>query len=140
MDDVRAVASGLQWVVGLRRADPIGRLGSIYWFWEPDPEGYVQDARYTAKAERLTHFSLFYVYVPYELVEEGPHAPMPMLALRWPEQEQGVMRPLLREDSVLRGVGLYELDSEEWDWWERPGRASGVSRPESCPPPTIRRG
>ena len=56
MDDVRAVAFGLQWVVGLSRADPVGRLGSIYWFWEPDPEGYVQDARYTAKAERLTHF------------------------------------------------------------------------------------
>ena len=34
----------------------VGRVGSIYWFWEPDPEGYVQDARYTAKAERLTHF------------------------------------------------------------------------------------
>ena len=93
---------------------PFGGLGSIYWFWEPDPEGYVQeefadftlwhDARYTAKAEGLTHFSLFYVYVPYEPVEEGPHAPMPMLALRWPEQEQGVDAAVVaRRQLVARG-------------------------------------
>ena len=49
----------------------------------------MQDARYTAKAERLTHFSLFYVYVPYEPVEEGPHEPMPMLALRGPSKSKG---------------------------------------------------
>ena len=52
---------------------------------------------------------------------EGPQAPMLTLALQWHEQEDGVDRPVLREDSVLGAVELNRLDSEEWDSGEWPG-------------------
>ncbi len=102
---------------------PFGGLGSVYWFYEPDEEGYVQeeytdfirwrDKRYTPQNEQLTHFLLFYVYVPYEPVAEGPHEPMPMLVTRWPE-EDAEARPVLRPDSVLREVELYETVYDKW--------------------------
>ena len=107
---------------------PFGGLGSVYWFYEPDEEGEVQgefarfllwrDERHTPEAERLTHFLLLYVYVPYLPLEGMPHDPVPILVSRWPEGSAGG-RPALREDSVLHGVELYELEYERWgdeDW------------------------
>jgi hypothetical protein len=95
---------------------PFGGLGSVYWFYDPDEESYVQeefayflqwqDERYTPEDERLTHFSLFYVYVPYE--------PMPMLVMRWPEQQDGHAPPSLRADSLLHEATVYKLAYEGW--------------------------
>ncbi len=102
---------------------PFGGLGSVYWLYEPDEEGYVQeeytafiqwkDKRYTPQNEQLTHFLLFYVYVPYEPVADGPYEPMPMLVTRWPEEDARA-RPALRTDSVLREVELYETVYNKW--------------------------
>lgn len=73
-----------------------------------------QDERYTPDNERLTHFSLLYVYVHYEPVVDGPYEPMPMLVMRWPEQHDGHARPLLREDSLLYEATVYKLAYECW--------------------------
>jgi len=113
---------------------PFGALGSVYWYYGPDPEGEVQnefvrfllwqDRRYTPPEKQLTHFMLFYVYVPYLPLEDGPHDPIPMLVSRWPVQiSDPEPRPPLRKDSVLHGVDLYELDYERWG--EMPERAAG---------------
>lgn len=106
------------------KGQPFGGLGSVYWFYSPDEQGEVQrdyarfllwrNRRRASEEEWLTHFSLFCVYRPFLPLADAPHDPMPILVLRWPEEEEGVARPLLQEDSALHGVELYELDYERW--------------------------
>lgn len=120
--------------VPLRSRQPFRGLGSVYWFVEPRADGHPQDSyvRYIAwvdrhrraPAQRMTHFSLFFVYEPFRPIQNAPHARKPLLILRWPED--GVNRPALRADSALRGQAIYRPDYREM------GKSGW--QPEALPP------
>lgn len=118
------------------RADwPFRGLGSVYWFVEPDADGdpqadyarYFQwvDEHIKPPEDRLTHFSLFFVYEPFRPIQNAAHVRKPLLVMRWPTDDVA-LRPPLRADSVLRGAKIYKVN------YEKLGKASWV--PEELPP------
>ena len=58
---------------------------------------------------QLSHFLLLYMHERYWPIQNRPHAAVPLLVTRWPDDVEDPAPPLTA-NSVLRGVEVFEME------------------------------
>ena len=98
---------------------PFAGLGGLYWFDAPSEDGWPQneyahyvlwrDEALNPPGRQLSHFLLLYMHERYWPLQNSPHAAVPLLVLRWPDDVDDPPPPLTA-DSVLQGLDIYEME------------------------------
>ena len=110
---------------------PFSGLGGLYWFEAPSNDGWPhnnyahyllwQDERANPPERQLSHFMLLYMHERYWPLQNRPHPATPLLVMRWPDDQEDPP-PALTEDSVLRGLEVFEAEfgkMEKGGWQPR---------------------